>query len=65
VPLEIPSPKYLIGIGLYLILDVWLGYRTKYRSLAVTAITIAILFALSIILMLVLKLKEKLWKTKN
>lgn len=60
-PEEIVKASIII---LYLLLDLIVGKNTKYRSVAVTITIFSIFFAISVALMLVLKIKEKLCQKK-
>lgn len=62
---ELPSEKYLVLGIVYMVLELWLGNKTKYRLVTLTFIIFSILFAISLFSVVRLKLKEKLCRTKN
>jgi hypothetical protein len=57
MPTGLPSERYLIIGIVYLLLELWLGNKTKYRSVVVTTAIFAIFFAFSMVVVLSLKLK--------
>lgn len=62
---ELPSEKYLVLGIVYMGLELWLGNKTKYRLVTLTFLIFAILFAISIFSVVLLKLKEKICQNKN
>jgi hypothetical protein len=49
-------------LSLYLLIEILLGHKTKYRSFILTTVVFVVFFAISITVMVGLKIKESVWK---